>query len=409
MPPGKKIEPVETNPQEEISLKVKTPGKKRKWIIGLVVFLLLVGVSLWVSFAFSEVKIAIFPKLDKVALTETVTVKLDSSLDLENNIIPGQKVDNEKILAQDFQATGKATKEAKATGTITVYNAYSSTPRTFIPSRFVSADGKLFWSTEKISVPGYTKEGNKVIPGEVQVPVIASEAGPEYNIEATTFAMPGLAGTALYTTIYAKSFEPMTGGYIGESRKITESDLENAKNVLIDKTKVEGKEILKKSLPLDLVLLEETLTQEVLEGKFSHSLSDEVDNFNYEVKVRSEGVAFSRLDIELLAKERINSIIDKDKTIKKDSFKIEYNLKEVSPDEMTIEIVFSVDVYTDINLEEARKAVTGKSLEETSLFLKSLSGIEKVKIDKGSFMRRSVPSSLDKVKIDLILDPAEEI
>ena len=382
--------------------------KFRKWFFGIIGSVIVILTFLLLgSFAFSEVDIAIWPEIDELSFNETITIDLNTtSVDFENNAIPGQEVTNEKVESKEFSATGKAVKESKARGTITVYNAHSTSARSLVPSRFVSADGKLFWSTKKISVPGYKMQGGKKVPGEVQVEVEAAEVGPDYNIGATTFALPGLAGTALYTTIYAKSFDSMTGGYVGEVNQIVQNDLNNAETELTEKVKSDSRNILKASLPSDIMLPDETIIQEVVESNFSHSLGFEIDSFSYEVKVRSAGLAFKKSDVEGIVMNRINSEIDDGEKIKDGSLEIKYKLKEVDlkNGKIVVELDIKVKKYTEINLDEIKKAVLGKTVQEATFLLQTLTQVERVELDKGSFMRKTIPDSMDKVKVELILD-----
>ena len=376
----------------------------RNILISIVLFFVIGPIILYFL---SGVEISIWPKKETMTFSETITIDLNTTdVDLNGAIIPAQEVSNEKIGSGDFSSSGKSVKESKATGFITIYNNYSTSSRTLVASRFVSADGKLFWSLDKVTLPGQHYESGKLVPGEKQVKVSASEAGPDYNIEATTFALPALAGTALYTTIYAKSFEPMSGGYRGEIGKIIQSDINNAENIIIEKLKTEGKDLLKKSLSSDIILLDETIIQKVIESKSSHSVGTEVDSFTFEAKVGSSGLAFKKSDIEEFVKTKINSKIDEGFKICEGSLEINYILKEVNlkTGKMMIDLDIKIVVYKDINLINLEKAILGKSIKETNVFLNNLIGIDKIELDNGSFLRRSIPEDADKVKVQLMLD-----
>ncbi len=376
----------------------------RNILISIIIFFIIGFVGLYF---FSDVEVSVWPKAEAIAFSEIVTIDLNATdVDLDNAIIPAQEVNNEKVGSEEFSSSGKAVKESKATGFITIYNNYSTASRSLVPSRFVSADGKLFWSLNKVTVPGKHYEGGKLVPGEKQVEVEASEAGPDYNIGATTFALPALAGTALYTTIYAKSSEPMSGGYKGEVGKITQSDVNNAENVVVEKLKAESRDLLKKSLSSDIMLPDETIIQEVIESKSSHSVGTEVDSFSFDAKVKSNGLSFKRLDIEEFVKTKINSKIEEGFKIQEGSLEIDYVLKEVDLEtgKITISLNIEAIAYEDINLIDLEKAILGKSIREAEIFLNNLLEIDKVELDSGSFLRRSIPEDMDKVKIQLILD-----
>jgi len=85
---------------------------------------------------------------------------------------------------------------------------------------------------------------------------------------------------------------------------------------------------------------------------------------------------------------------------------IKYNLKEVDlkTGKMVVELMVKIKTYTDINLNEIKKAISGESIQEAGFFLRSLAPLDRVELDKGSFMRRTVPENMDKIKVELMLD-----
>jgi len=391
-----------------IKEKPKVIKKKRyflKSLIGLVGILIIFG--LIGMFFFSDVDVNVWPKTDEISLTQTIIIDISvNEVDSLENVISGEIVSNENSGSQKFTPSGKTVEESKAEGTIIVYNAYSTSSRTLIPSRFVSADGKLFWSVKKITIPGQHYKKGKLVPGEQEVQIRAAEAGPEYNISATTFALPALAGTALYTTIYARSFEPMTGGHIGEIGQITQADLDNAENTLIERLELESVNLLKGSLSEDFVLLDETVVQEVLEAKSSKSVGAETDMFNFDAKIRSDGLAFKNSDMDSLVRGWINSSIDEGQRIKDDSLKIEYSLKEIDLElgKATLQLDVKVKVYMDIDLTKIEKAILGKSIKEAKVLLQGLSEADRVELDFWPFFKRTIPEDMERVNMQLKLD-----
>jgi hypothetical protein len=104
---------------------------------------------------------------------------------------------------------------SKASGSITVYNAFSTSPVKLIKNtRFQTPDGLIFRAPADISVPG--EKGTT--PGKVEVTVIADQEGDQYNVgPVARFTLPGLKTSAMYTKVYASSAAAMTGGSSGVS------------------------------------------------------------------------------------------------------------------------------------------------------------------------------------------------
>lgn len=140
-----------------------------------------------------------------------------------------EKIEREE--SKVVPANGVEKAEERASGTITVYNAYSDkVVRLIKNTRFESPTGLVFRIPASVEVPG--KKG--ATPGEVTVTVFADQPGPSYNIGPTDkFTVPGLKQTPeMYNGVYARSTESFTGGFSGERPAISSSSLESARSEL---------------------------------------------------------------------------------------------------------------------------------------------------------------------------------
>lgn len=116
---------------------------------------------------------------------------------------------------------------SKASGSIVVYNDYSTSPVTLVKNtRFETPDGLVFRVPAQVAVPG--KKGTT--PGEIKITVVADQTGEKYNVGPTAkFTLPGLKSTpAMYSGVYAKSSAAMSGGSSGVSGPAVESATEAA-------------------------------------------------------------------------------------------------------------------------------------------------------------------------------------
>lgn len=387
-------------PKKESVIEKTLPLKKKrsrffaKSLTFCLVFLVLLGI--FGFFFFAKTEIRIWPKGKTLNLEEEIEINTEiESPDFEKAIFPGRFFENETTSSREFSSTGKFLKEEKARGVITVYNEYSTSSRALIPSRFVSADGRLFWSTKKITIPGARYEKGKLVPGEKEVEVVAAEPGPDYNIEPTTFALPALAGSPLYTTVYAKSFSPMTGGFIGEVAQVSQEDLDKAKDILIEEAKEKSRKFLPEILPPGFILIEETISQEVVEAQASQEAGVEAERFHYQVKVKSKGLGLRKLDIENFAKKIINQNIKEGQKLHEESLEI-----YCYPESLKIK----AQAYFDINKEELKKALLGKNFSEAELFLENLQEVEKIEIKSRPFLRKKIPENPERVEVEIILD-----
>jgi len=394
------------------SVPLKKIKKKRFFLKSLVFcFILLILIIVSGFFLFSEVKVEIWPETEVLNLEENLVIDLNVEVPVfDEKIIPGRVFSNEKSASREFSASGKILKEEIATGVIRVYNAYSTSPRTLVPSRFVSAGGKLFWSVKKIVIPGSRYEKGKLIPGEIDVEVQAAEPGEDYNIGPSTFALPALSGSSLYTTIYGISFSDMSGGFIGEASQINEEDIEKAEIVLTEELKKQSIEFFKTTIPEDFVLLDETIFQEIIEVSSSLEAGTDAESFVFQVKIKSEGIGFKKSDLESFAKSRIDLNMPEGTILQEESLEINHFLLKQKIDEEN-KIILSLDikakVYSDIDLDKLKKALLGKSLKEARIFLENLPEVTKIELNSWPFLKNKIPEDMEKIEVRLMLDPVK--
>jgi len=399
------IPPDNPRAKEKSVLKKKNKGVFLKGLLSLIV--LFVVVVVFGFFLFPSAEIEIKPEKSSMKFSDELTMDFNAeNPDISGKVIPVRLFEKEKTIEKEFSSTGKTTAEKKASGTITVYNEYSENSRTLVPSRFVSADGKLFWSKEKITIPGYKKEGGKIVPGQKEVRVEANESGEGYNIGPTTFALPALAGSQLYTTIYAKSFSPMTGGAIGEISQVTENDLASAKSITIEEAKNSAREDLINSLSEGYIIMEQNISYEILEEESSLQKGSLSDSFKFKVKVKSSGFAFKKEDMDKFIDKIIADNLNKGEKVLQNSLSVDYsfNSANASSGVIPVKVSISGEAYKDINISDVKNALLGKSVEEAKILLGSLTEVSEFKIKSKPFLRKSIPDNPADVEIILIIN-----
>jgi hypothetical protein len=311
-----------------------------------------------------------------------------------SGMIRGKIVTEEESLSRTFSASGSAINELKAQGKVRVVNNYSLDQILVAKTRFLSGEGKLFYLKERMVVPAGKS---------VEALVEAAEAGPEYNIKATTFSLPGLLGSPRYTAIYGESANAMSGGFRGTVAQVVSRDLENGeKNVenelsLILKKKLEEKFGSEFSLPGDAV------DYKVGEKSFSAEEGDKVDNFSVFLKMSATGFAFGKSDLETLAFHLAEKEISEEEIIKADSLKVEPSVKKIEWDgkELYLKLKVSAIAVRSVDPKELVKALAGKSLKESEILLSSYSAIEKAKIKIFPFWVKRIPQDPRRIELEL--------
>lgn len=390
---------IKKTPIKEVKKKM---GKKKFFIF---LFLILIIGEIIYGQKFSKVKIEIWPKMEKIESKIEITInEKTKQLDLVAKIIPGYLLEEQNSFTQSFSSSGKVVKDKKAEGTIRVFNDFSALSLPLREdTRFMAASGHIFRIPIKIIVPGNKTEKGKTIPGSIDVKVIAEEPGPDYNIEPTTFSIPGLAGTPSYTKFYGKSFEPMQGGFKGEISQTTKEDLEKAELSVIQKLKEEGQKILeKKAADSDSIFLKDVFQQEVKATSSSAIVGTETEKFDFSATTKLTVLLFKKEDVmKLIANQLIEKKEIYEKTLKTDWTAKEINLKD---GKAIFDLDIKGDIYSNIAKSDLKKELREKTLLNAQIFLEKKAEISKVKITSWPFWIKKIPRNPDKIETIIKLD-----
>lgn len=218
-------------PVQRVGVGDRPRSVRKKGSLGTVAFigvtvLAVVGIALY-TYVFDSATITIVPKYKDVNEIGKVILFSKDGSDPSGVPFAVQSVSVSKSKTLTLSESRKV--EAKASGKITIYNNYDSTPQKLIKNtRFESAKGKIYRINQSVEVPG--KKGET--PGTLEVTVYADSNGADYNVTDTTFSIPGFKGTPRETVFYAKSKGAITGGSSGTASTVSLADFNAAKDSL---------------------------------------------------------------------------------------------------------------------------------------------------------------------------------
>jgi hypothetical protein len=397
----KKVAKVKELPRKKLKFsfpQVSLPKIRFNQILFLFLASLLIFLFI-LSFSFSKAEIKIWPEVEEVSFVETITVDTKTETkNLEKKVIPGKIFEIEEVFSDSFNSTGKVLK--KAEGTIRLFNEYTTKDEVWKEgTRFVSSDGKLFKSKDKIYVPGAKIKNGKIEASFVDVPVIAAEGGSQYNIGPSEFSVVAFKGSPRYFKYYGKSFEPMKGG--GEFPQVLKEDLERAERELINLANQKAKEILKSKLSSDLSFSPDAIEISVLEKNSNAKEGEEKERFDFQIKVKIATILFFKDDLFEFAKEYLFTKIEKEKDVYLPSVKTELKgeVKNFELGKATFQLKTGAKVYPKLDLLAIKKAIAGKNLEETKFFLLNQKGVSKAKIEIFPFWIKKIPDDLKRIEI----------
>lgn len=353
--------------------------------------------------------LAVFPKAEIVLTMQkedwtfknaVIADKSITTIDNEASRIPGQVFMQKTNVSSKFPATGQKNIERKATGLITIYNAYSSAPQALVANtRFTSPDGKVFRLVNAVTVPGAQIESGKILPSSVVADVIADKAGDGYNIgPVAKFTIPGFSGTPKYEGFYGESKAAFTGGFIGAGKVATDEDIKTAKTKATESLESSLRTLIAAQMPSDFLVLPEamvfTLTKQTVipeagtDGQFNVLSEGQVSLIAFREKdlldfLRGRVAAEKGSDFEIIGENKDFGVAKVDLTAGRVSFALTY----------------TAQLRRALDLTGFMSQIVGKSEDELKTVIAGVPGISGGTANLWPFYVRTVTKDTERVTV----------
>ncbi len=368
--------------------------------------IIIIALILIVSFIVFYIGTAILPKatitinakrVEKSIKSATTAGIETTSVDFENQKIPAKVFVFKRTLTKEYP-TSKQTITQKAKGTITIFNAYSGAPQKLVATtRFRSPDGKIFRINNGITIPGAKVSQGVITPSSIDASVTADQPGALYNIDATSFTIPGFEGSPKYKGFYGKSTQAMTGGSQGNTRGINDLDIQKGKADLIQSAKeLLLAELTEKSK--GYIFMDGATTYKVTDATPNRKLGDAAPTFQLTGTVELRAIGFKEEDVKTLAKKLLEAQPEAKEFI---DLSVTYGTLRIN-DNVTL-AAFSYDAVSTmrekINAEELKTRIAGKKMNEIRGILAKYDSIANAKVSLWPFWVTSVPRNKDKILV----------
>ncbi|MEX2010297.1 MAG: hypothetical protein WD874_00635 [Parcubacteria group bacterium] len=296
-------------------------------------------------------------------------------------------------------ATGEAEVKRSAQGTVIIYNNSGTAPQRLVKTtRLETSDGKVYRIQNDVSVPGKTSAG----PGSVEVIAVADKPGASYNIGLSDFTLPGLKGTAKYSTIYARSKTAMEGGFTGVEKSVSEADRTTATAKLEEDLRSRLIESAKAQVPADFILYPSLSNTEFEFLPQSNITEDSVD---INIKGNFYGVLFKRSDLTSHIKSKKLAILETQgiEIPGLDSLQLSFvgeapqNLLSVN--QVSFKISGSSRALWTTNEEALKKDIAGRKKSELSSILAEYPSISTAEAVLRPFWRSTFPDDPKEISL----------
>jgi hypothetical protein len=324
------------------------------------------------------------------------------SIDPVKMSLPGQVFNIQKTVSQDFPATGHVDVAQKARGTLTVYNELTSTQPLVATTRFESADHHIFHTMTSIVVPASKTVNGKLVPGNIDVQVIADKPGADYNVPVGIFTVPAFkekGDTEKFQKVYAQSTDPIHSGTSGQSTVVTDSDLAAAKQAL-QTTLVSS---IHQELQSQMNGLKIINDDQIISGQPTSTTPADVKATTFTASLTGslKTVGFKPSDLDTL----IKNYVDTHNNLAVLPEKLTLAYENIRWDSARNGLSFTIHVtgpgYTKIDEQRIISDLLGKNDAQIKAYLGSILGISEAKVSLSPFWVRSIPNNESRVQVDV--------
>lgn len=369
----------------------------KKWII-IPIVATLIATAGYAYFTLGTAKIVIHPATKDIQATVKVIASVDvSKIDETTNKIPGQKFQITKDVSGSFPTSVEKDVVQKASGKITITNKDTGIQKLVATTRFESAQGKIFRIAQTITVPG-AANGK---PSTLAATVYADAPGPDYNITATTFTLPGLKGTPKYTQITASSADPMKGGFIGKAKIVSEQDFIKAKEALTEQLTKAIADAMKQQLTSDLTMLDTPLVT-ITDPEVNANVGEAADPLTMTLKGNATIIAFRTADIGTLVDRYAKA--NGDLNVVNSTMAYHYTNGVLDKDEKTL--AFDAQITgksaARIDKDAILKDIPGMDEAKIKTYFQDNKNVETARIQLSPFWVKRIPKDTGKIDISIV-------
>ena len=412
---------------EEKTGKKSKIAEKFPWIYNNRKILIISGSVLVVAILFCVWAFVFAPAVDVEIAIRTSSNNFSENVSF-TNVAEAEDSESGKFYLQEekfeteskveFKATGKKDIGEKASGSLEVSVFFNNIDggKLNIPSGTVFSNGDLKYTSVSDATISWDGESLEDCENEVSklldfrlngcersgtVPIVATAAGENYNVDSdkTKWSAP-LAGTAV-KSISIKTSGAIAGGTSKIVTVVQQSDVNTAKEKLSSSNETDGKETLKEKISDTVLALWDTYAITTSDAQVTPAVGEVVEeNVTPTIKTTAK---YSVYTVDLV---RIEEFISSRATLGDDQkiydlggpFVEYFNGSDGNYTGKLKTTFYSGPKITDSEIVEKIK---GRKVGEAQSLLKSINGVNSVKINPSFFWVNNVPNDTNKISVDI--------
>ncbi|HOZ80810.1 MAG TPA: hypothetical protein PK370_01155 [Candidatus Woesebacteria bacterium] len=329
-------------------LNLKFP--RVKFSFGIILAVLPAILALLFVLAHAKVQLFITP----IDIGSSETATLDSNLASQKTI--------DLDLSESKPATGKLTKGERAKGDVVIYNSSAKAQNLSRGTIILDDKNQKYELSTSVQVPASSVnfDSGTITMGQVSTALVASEIGPEYNIDKNvklTFKDSAISSLA------ARVKSQLSGGSRSEVSAVSQADKQALEATI--KTKIEESIEQKLNQEINSIsgILKSTLKIEKNRLEFNREVGEEADTISVE--------SSNKVTVYYLTSEQKETIIKQYLSSKHPGIQFKYDLSKIDIDYLANKLTIKGQVIPVVDTSALRKQITGKSLSTAENIIKT--------------------------------------
>jgi hypothetical protein len=348
---------------------VSLPTVKKPLLVVGIAVVMLIGI-LTVLYLFvpkADVTVNVAPqKLDEKASLTIDTAAAAS--DFSAGILTGQLISTDVSGEKTQSTTGTKLIGDTAKGTVQIQNGTDNIINLPAQTALVSA-GNLKYTT--VTTASVSAALSPSTPGLATVDVVASDIGADYNIAKDEVLKIGNYPKAEVDAVSSAEF---SGGSSQQISAVSADDLKNLAADLKTELLAKAQTNLTATIPTGVIFPSESLIATISAQTNSAKVGDEASTVGIKLSLKVSAATVKESDIFTLASNLFTGKLPSGYVLRPDQLMVKFTPKDIKNTKYTFDVIYSANLLPQINTDEVKGKIKGKSLSVAEDYLKTIPG-----------------------------------
>lgn len=389
--------------EKEASKDAKIPNfdsfRKKLFIFGGL-GVLLIGFFVWAIFFAGHAAITITARTNTVNISKTLQLRSNTSLDVNQAILPVITKQEKKTVAVDFTPTGTKNIGEKASGMVKLSRQSLSTTSVPAGTTLTSSGGVKFTTDSAVTIPASTVGGScfpTACPGTVNVNVTAVERGASSNGITDTLSGAPSGASATLTAATA-------GGTDKTATVVTADDIAKATDQLKTQDSNVVKAELIKQFDSDIIVITEAYMVDAGTPISTPAVDQEATSAKLTVETTYTLLGVRRADLKAVYDNYLASQLNGDasqKVFQSGDESTQFSsFQKLADGTFSVRAVARAQVGPNIDSDKVAADSRGKMIGEVQQSVGSIQGVENVTVKLSPFWVTRVPNETNRITVN---------